>query len=70
MGVHLEDYSTHSFRLGGLSVMADDKVVTPAFLKKSAHHKRWDSIVNYIEPYLPLALWANDLLCGNKPSVT
>ena len=32
MGVHLEDYSTHSFRLGGNSVITDDKVVMSAFL--------------------------------------
>ena len=68
MGVHLEDYSTHSFRLGGLSVIVDDKVVTLAFLKKSAHLKRWDSTVSYIKPSLPLALRANDLLSGNQPA--
>ena len=48
--------------------MADDKVVTLPFLQESACHKRWDSTVSYIKPFHPLALWANDLLCGNQPS--
>ena len=39
MGVSPEDNSTHSFRLGGLSVLADGEV-NPAFLQKSARHKR------------------------------
>jgi len=33
IGVHPKDYSTHSLRLGGLSFMVADNVVTPAFIK-------------------------------------
>ena len=33
MGVTPEDYSTHSFRIGGMSVLADGEV-HPAFLQK------------------------------------
>ena len=32
MGVFPKDYSTHSFRKGGLSVLGADCTVTPAFL--------------------------------------
>ena len=39
MGVYPEDYSTHSFRLGGISAMGADNIVTPAFIQ-SAIHKR------------------------------
>ena len=35
MGVYPEDYSTHSFRQGGLSVLADGDM-HPAFIQKSA----------------------------------
>lgn len=66
-GVIQEDYSTHSFRLGGFSVLSDGDV-NPEFLKKSAHHMRWESTVSYINPSLPKALRANDLLAGNDPS--
>ena len=38
MGVTPKDYSTHSFRLGGLSVLSNGEV-NPAFLQKSARHK-------------------------------
>ena len=38
MGVSPEDYSTHSFRLGGLSVLADGEVYS-AFIKKIALRK-------------------------------
>ena len=53
MGVSPEDYSTHSFRLGGLSVLADGEV-HPAFLQKSAQHKRWELSVTYIDSPLQL----------------
>ena len=67
MGVCSEDYSTHSFRQGGLTVLADGEV-HPAFIKKSAQHKRWESSVTYINPSLRKALRANDLLSGNELS--
>ena len=67
MGLTLEDYSTHSFRLGGISVLSDGDV-HPAFVQKNDHHERWDSTVNYINPSLPKALRASDLLAGNDPS--
>ena len=51
MGVTPEDYSTHSFRIEGMSVLADGEV-HPAFLQKSAHHKRWELAVTYINPSL------------------
>ena len=41
MGVFLEDFSTHSFRQGGLSVLADGEV-HPVFIQKSARHKQWE----------------------------
>ena len=67
MGVTPEDYSTHSFRLGGISVLSDGDV-HPAFVQKNAHHKTWDSTVNYINLSLSKALRASDLLEGNDPS--
>ena len=49
IGQTLEDYSTHSFRLGG-------NIVHPVFLQKNAHNKQWESTIGYIKPSLPLAL--------------
>ena len=65
-GVFPSDYSTHSFRKGGLSVLADGEM-HPAFIQKSAHHQRWESLVTYINASLSKALKANDLLSGNNP---
>ena len=45
MGVFPQDYSTHSFRKGGLSVLGADCTVSPAFIQKSARHKHWASTV-------------------------
>ena len=67
MGAYPEDYSTHSFRKGGLSVLADGEM-HPAFIQKSVHHKWWESSVTYIDPSLPKALRANDLLSGKDLS--
>ena len=39
LGVYPVDYSTHSFRKGSLSMLADGEM-HPAFIQKSAHHKR------------------------------
>ena len=39
MGAYPQDYSTHSFRKRGLSVLADGEM-HPAFIQKSARHKR------------------------------
>ena len=57
LGVYPADYSTHSFRKGSLSMLADGKM-HPAFIQKSACHKRWESSVTYIEASLPKALKA------------
>ena len=67
LGVYPVDYSTHSFRKGGLSMLADGEM-HPAFIQKSARHKSWESSVTYIEASLSKALKANDLLSGNDPS--
>ena len=48
--------------------MLADGEIHPAFIQKSAHHKRWQSSVTYIEASLRKALKANDLLLGNDPS--
>ena len=45
LGVFPQDYSTHSFRKGGLSVLGADFTVSPAFVQKSARHKHWASTV-------------------------
>ena len=66
MGVSATDYSTHSFRRGGLSILAD-REMHPSYIQNSAQHKRWDSSVTYIKPSLSKALWANNLLSGNNP---
>ena len=67
LGVYPEDYSTHSFRKGSLSMLADGEM-HPAFIQKAAHHKRLESSVTYIEASLSKVLKANDLLSGNNPS--
>ena len=67
MGVLLEDYGTHSFRIGGSSVMGADQTVSPVFIQKNMRHKNIQSTLNYIRPSLGQALRANDLLCGNAP---
>ena len=66
MGVSATDYSTHSFRRGGLSILADGEM-HPSYIQNSAQHKRWDSSVTYIKPSLSKALRANNLLSGNNP---
>ena len=38
LGVNREDYGTHSFHIGGLSVLGNDGSVSPAFIQKSAQH--------------------------------
>ena len=48
--------------------MLFDGDVNPTVLKKSAHHKRWESTVSFINPSLPKALRANNFLSGNNPS--
>ena len=66
IGVSASDYSTHSFRQGGLSVLADGEM-HPSYIQNSAQHKRSESSVNYIKPSLRKVLRANDLLSGNDP---
>ena len=61
------DYSTHSFRKGGLSMLADGDM-HPVYIQKSARHKRIESLVPYIESSLSKALKANDLLSGTEPT--
>merc|ERR1712101_3923 len=65
MGVLPEDYGTHSFRIGGSSVMGADQTVSPVFIQKNMRHKNIRSTLNYIRPSLGQALRANDILCGN-----
>ena len=65
MGVLPEDYCTHSFRIGGSSVMGADQTVSPVFIQKNMRHKNIQSTLNYIRPTLGQALHANDILCGN-----
>ena len=67
LGVYPADYSTHSFRKGSLSMLADGEM-HPAFIQKAARHKRAESSVTYIEASLSKALKANDLLLGNNLS--
>ena len=67
LGVSPGDYSTHSFRKGGLSMLADGDM-HPVYIQKSARHKRIESSVPYIESSLSKALKANDLLSGTEPT--
>ena len=66
-GVNKEDFGTHSFRIGGLSVLGNDGSVSPAFIQKSVRHKHINLTMGYIRPNLRTALKASDLLCGNNP---
>ena len=54
MGVSPGDYSTHSFRKGGLSMLADGDM-HPVYIQKSARHKSIESSVPYIEASLSKA---------------
>ena len=65
MGVSVPDYSTHSFRRGGLSILADGDM-HPSYIQNNAQHKCWDSSVANNKPSLSKALRANDLLSGNN----
>ena len=65
LGVFPTDYSTHSFRKGSLSMLADGDM-HPAYIQKAARHKRGDSSVTYIESSLSKALKANEILSGNN----
>ena len=47
--------------------MLADGEMLPVFIKNSACHKRLESSVTYIKPFLSKALQANDLLSGNDP---
>ena len=67
MGVNNEDYGTHSFRIGGLSILGNDSSVCPAFIQKSVRHKRLSSTMGYICPDMRTTLKASDILCGNNP---
>ena len=67
LGLSPGDYSTHSFRKGGLSMLADGDM-HPVYIQKSARHKRIESSVPYIESSLYKALKANDLLSGTEPA--
>ena len=67
LGVYPADYSTHSFRKGSLSMLADGEM-HPAFIQKAARHKQAESSVSYIEASLSNALKANNFLSGNDPS--
>merc|ERR1711873_169978 len=67
LGLSPGDYSTHSFRKGGLSMLADGDM-HPVYIQKSARHIRIESSVPYIESSLYKALKANDLLSGTEPA--
>merc|ERR1711873_208065 len=67
LGLSPGDYSTHSFRKGGLSMLAEGDM-HPVYIQKSARHKRIESSVPYIESSLYKALKANDLLSGTEPA--
>ena len=60
LGVFPADYSTHSFRKGSLSMLAD-REMHPAFIQKATRHKCWESLSLYIDASLFKALKANDL---------
>ena len=68
LGVTAEDFGTHSFRIGGLSVLGNDGQVQPAFIQKSARHKHLNSTTRYIQPSLKSSLAMSDILCGNDPN--
>ena len=57
LGVYPVDYSTHSFRKGGLSMLADGGM-HPVYIQKSAQHKSIESSVPYIKASLSKALKA------------
>merc|ERR1711873_347142 len=67
LGLSPGDYSTHSFRKGGLSMLAEGDM-HPVYIQKSARHKSIESSVPYIESSLSKALKANDLLSGTNPT--
>ena len=67
LGVTAGDFGTHSFRIGGLSVLGNDGQVQPAFVQKSARHKHLNSTMRYIRPSLKSSLQMSDVLCGNDP---
>ena len=67
LGVTAGDFGTHSFRIGGLSVLGNDGQVQPAFVQKSARHKNLNSTMRYIQPSLKSSLAMSDILCGNDP---
>ena len=48
--------------------MFGDGEMHPAFIQNSTNHQCWESSVTYIDPSLPKALNANDLLSGNDLS--
>ena len=48
--------------------MLADGEMHPAFIQKSAHHKRWESSALYIDSSLSKALKANNLLSDNDLS--
>ena len=43
LGVDADDFGTHSFRIGGLSVLGNDGQVNPAFIQRNARHKNLSS---------------------------
>ena len=58
-------YTPHSFRAGGLSVMANGSVASD-FIQKAAHHKSLELTNIYIKTDMCNALHTSDVLCGNK----
>ena len=50
IGVSPEDYSTHSFRLGGLNVFADGEI-HPVFIKKKFLSQTMDIICHLHQPF-------------------
>merc|ERR1712030_96551 len=69
LGVTAGDFGTHSFRIGGLSVLGNDGQVQPAFVQKSERHKNLNSTMHYIQPSLKSSLAMSDILCGNDPKM-
>ena len=43
LGVNKEDFGTHLFRIGALSILGNDVSMSSAFIQKSARHKHINS---------------------------
>ena len=59
-GVNNDYYGTHPFRIGSLSMMDNDRNISPVFIQKSARHKCLSSTMNYIRQNMQTALRVSD----------